>query len=475
MNHYPCHRIAAPSLTRREALQRIGLGSGGLALTSLLGSQGKLVAAGAGETFTPIKPRGKVKSVIYIHLDGGLSHVDSFDPKPALAQFAGQDVPESIVKSLKLEHVKARVPLSNLYPSPFEFQQHGQSGLPVSSLFPELAQRVDDLCFIRSMHHLIPIHAPGSFYMLTGSPQGTRPSIGSWLTYGLGSENENMPAFIVLSNGDFGMGGPLSFSAGFLPTQYQGVVVKNQIANLAQPPSQNVKVRRAQLDLLETLNNQHVARLGGNSELEARIRSYEMAYRMQTTAPAFFDLAKETDATKKLYGVGEDATGDFGRRCLLARRFVEGGVRCVLLTSAGWDAHQDLKNVHSKSAKRVDKPIAGLLADLKARGLWDQTLVVCGSEFGRTPTMERRSGGRDHSPQGYTVWLAGGGVKGGQAIGATDDVGYATTESPVSPNDLHATILHALGLGENEIFYLHQGRREIVTNLGGRAVKPVFA
>jgi hypothetical protein len=337
---------------------------------------------------------------------------------------------------------------------------------------------VDDICVIRSMHHTSVVHTPADYMMLTGSFTGTRPSLGSWLYYGLGSENQNLPGFIAMIAGEH-FSGPPGYSSGFLPARYQSTLVKASegIPNIKMPAGFNESNRRAELDLIGKLNQQHLERHGANSELEARILSYEMAFRMQMAAPEAFDLKSESEETKKLYGIDQKESGEFGTNCLLARRLVERDVRFVQLIQGGWDAHGDLKGNHEKQAAKVDRPIAGLLADLKQRNLLKHTLVIWSGEFGRTPTAEGggNNPGRDHSPTAYTTWLAGGGVKGGQIIGATDDVGYTVVKRPVHPNDLHATILRAFGIDQHELYYEHHNRKELVTFNGGEVIQEVFA
>ncbi|MBX9628002.1 MAG: DUF1501 domain-containing protein [Gemmataceae bacterium] len=465
---------APQSVTRRGLLRRTGGGLGALALTWLLGEDGRLVAAD-GKPALPLKATGKAKSVILLHMGGGPSQVDTFDPKPALTKYAGQNVPDAIAKRVPKGNERLRT--ANLHPSPFAFKQYGRCGLPVSDLFREVAAHAGDLCLIRSMRHDSPIHTPADYLALTGSLTGQRPSLGSWFAYGLGSENQDLPAFVAMVAGE-NFSGPPIYGSGFLPPQHQATVVKagDGLPDLGRPAGTTAAQRRGQLDLLATLNRQHLARHGPHDELDARIGSYEMAFRMQAAAPPVFDLKTATKGEKTLYGLDDPATAEFGTNCLLARRLVERGVRFVQLIQGGWDAHGDLKDNHAKQAKLVDKPIAGLLADLKAHGLLGSTLVVWGGEFGRTPTVEGdvKKPGRDHNPAGYCVWLAGGGVKGGQVIGATDEVGYTVAERPVHPNDLHATVLHAFGLDQHTLWYEHSGRKEIVTNLGGEVVKEVF-
>jgi hypothetical protein len=464
-------------------LQRAGMGFGALALVDLLLGDGVLAVDPARATpdVDATRPLGAVhedrraaaRSVIFLFMGGAPSHVDTFDPKPLLHELHGQDVPESIARGVPRI---ARSPLHNLMASPFSFRKYGQSGIEVSELFSHVGQCVDELCVIRSCRHNSPIHAPAEYLSLTGTLVGDRPSLGSWLYYGLGSENRNLPGFIVLVSE--GEGRPPAWSAGFLPSRYQGTVVRGggSVPHLTLPEGVTAEDRQSQLTLLEALNRRHTERHGPISDLEARIRSYELAFRMQTAAPQVFDLSDETQETLDLYGVGHEPTHEFGRHCLLARRLVERGVRFVQLRNGRWDAHSKIATEHRQSAQRVDRPIAALLTDLKRRGLLEQTLVVWGGEFGRTPTAQGNgpTAGRDHSPSGYCMWLAGGGVQGGQVIGATDPVGYTAIESPVHPNDLHATILAALGIDQHALYYLHHNRREKVTVNGGTVVEQVF-
>ncbi len=469
-----CGNYLQPAHSRREMFRRSGLGLGALALTWLLGDEGRLRAAD-GRMPSPVLVKGPAKNIILLHMGGGPSQVDTFDPKPAIAKFAGQSVPDSIAKRVPTGNSRLRT--SNLYPSPYEFHNYGGSGMPVSDLFREVARHADDLCVIRSMRHDSPIHTPADYLTLTGSLTGQRPSLGAWFAYGLGSENRDLPSFITMVSGE-NFSGPPIYGSGFLPPQFQATVVKADegIPDVKLPTGITPAQRRAQLDFIASLNREHLARLGEHSELEARIQSYEMAFRMQTSAPEVFDLKGESEATRKLYGIDTKETSEFGTNCLLARRLVERGVRFVQLIQGGWDAHSDLKGNHLTQARLVDKPVAGLFADLKVRGMLESTLVVWGGEFGRTPTVEGdpKKPGRDHNPAGYCIWLAGGGVKGGQIIGATDDVGYTVVDKPIHPNDLHATILKSFGIDQNAVWYEHSGRREIVTDLGGEIVSEVF-
>ena len=470
-----CGNYGPPPVSRREMLRRSGLGLGSLALAWLMDSDRHALAGGVAATLPRPVP-GPAKNIILLHMGGGVSQVDSFDPKPTLAKFAGQSVPDSI--AARVPKGNSRLRTANLLPSPWEFTNHGQSGIPISSLFPNTARHADDLCVIRSMQHSSPIHTPADYLALTGSLTGQRPSLGAWFAYGLGSENRNLPAFITMVTGE-NFSGPALWGSGFLPPEYQGVEVNGAtgLADAALPVGCTTDQRRAQLDLMGAFNRRHLEHLGPHPELEARIQSYELAFRMQTAAPEAFDLKGESEATRRLYGVDQKETADFGRHCLLARRLVERGVRFIQLIGAGWDAHSDIRDNHTKQARAVDQPIGALLADLKARGMLESTLVVWGGEFGRTPTVEGdpKKPGRDHNPAGYSMWLAGGGVRGGQIIGATDDVGYTVVDRPIHPNDLHATLLKAFGLDERAFWFEHNGRKEIVTDLGGEVVKEVFA
>jgi hypothetical protein len=445
-------------LTRRSFL-----GFGTLALADLLRADSRVAPA----------PNATARSVVFIFLGGGPSQVDTFDPKPLLAKLDGQDVPASIAADIP---PIARASLTNLLASPWKFQKHGQSGIEVSELFPNVASCVDDLCILRSCSHNSPIHAPAEFITATGTGIGDRPSLGAWITYGLGSVNRDLPGFVVFRTGETLR--PPAFGTGFLPASYQGTVVDPfvGIPHAALPAGWTDADRAAQLDLLGRLNRRHLEQHAGDSELEARIRAYELTARMQLAGPRALDLTLETTKTQEAYGLLDKITEEYGRIFLLTRRLVERGVRFILVRSGGWDAHIDIRGEHSKKARATDRPIAAFLKDLKARGLLDSTLVIWGGEFGRTPACQRGASkpGRDHSPSGYSMWLAGGGVKGGQIIGKTDDVGYAAIEKPIHPTDLHATILRALGVDQNDLFYEHQGRKELLTVNGGKVVEEVF-
>ena len=467
MNHQP--HIEVPT-SRREFLAKSGGGFGAMALAALLGND----AAAA-----PVDPRApkpthfpaKAKNVIFLFMEGGPSHIDLFDPKPLLNKLAGQKIPDSFGKVI-LAMGENDAPLLKC---PRKWAQHGESGLWVSDWFPNIATCADDLCVIRSCVSNGINHSSGVCQMNTGHVIGGRPSLGAWATYGLGTENQDMPAFVVLTDGKGTVvNGSRNWGSGFMPAVYQGVQFKSgsdPILNL-NPPSQITEHRqKAKLDLLSQIDRRHAQEREDFSELEARIKSYELAFRMQSEAPGIVDLATETEETKALYGIDQKETNVFGSNCLLARRLVENGVRFVQLYSgagSGWDAHSNIEGNHGKLCKEVDKPIAGLLKDLKRRGLWDETLVIWGGEFGRTPMSEKGTG-RDHNPTGFTMWMAGGAVPGGRTIGATDDLGLKAVENPLHVHDLHATILRVLGIDHTKLIYRHKGRPERVDMNEGRA------
>ncbi len=466
-----CGRFGSPSLSRREMLERSAIGFGSVALSSMMlqESYGATTQSVGASVVNPhLNPTAT--SIIFLFMGGGPSQVDTFDPKPELTKLNGQETPKSIQNTF-LRTATMGNGTRKLMASPFTFKQYGECGQPVSSLFPATAQHVDDLCIIRSMQHDTIIHQPGEYVMTTGTILGDRPSLGAWVTYGLGTVNQDIPGYVV-------MGKPRhpTFSSGFLPARFQGTNVEaSGIRHLTLPDGVTVKDRRQQLDLISALNRIHQQRIDPvDSEWDARIRSYELTFRMQAEAPAAFDLSQETAETKTLYGIDGSAANEVGTQCLLARRLVERGVRFVQIYVGGWDSHSDLKGGHAGCADRSDRPVAGLLADLKRRGLLDSTLVVWGGEFGRTPGAEKGNG-RDHSAGGFTVWLAGGGTRGGQTIGRTDAVGYTAIERPIHPNSLHATMLHALGIDQEQLYFLHNGRREIPTFVYSEVVKDAFA
>lgn len=420
-----------------------------------------------------------VKSIIFLFMSGGPGHIDTWDHKSLLGKLEGEYVPESV--AAQVPNIPRAGVHSKIMASPFSFARYGESGIEASELMKETAQHVDDLCIIRSLNHRIPVHGPGECVSLTGSALGDRPSMGAWVTYGLGSDAKNLPGFLVLSSNTTGPTPQRAgWGAGFLPARFQGTSIDDRrgvpYSNL--PDLYSVADRREQLEFIRWMNQQHLEKQTGNTELEARIESYELGFRMQMSAPEILDLSRETKETQRLYGIDQKQTKEFGQHCLLARRFVEKGVRFIQLRNGGWDAHGSLKGNHTERARATDRPIAGLLADLKRHGLLDQTLVVWGGEFGRTPTTEgNRTGnkrGRDHSPAGYTMWLAGGGVKGGQVIGQTDELGFVPVERALSPHDLHATMLHSLGLDQHQVVHEHNNRDEIPTVLGGEVISEVF-
>ena len=464
---------------RRTMLHESALGFGSLALTSLMVEDG--VAGDEQHSFTPVAHHTPTaRSIIFLFMSGGPGQTDTFDPKPALEQLDGQRVPDSIAATIP--NIPRSGVDSKLFASPFSFEQYGDSGIPVSSLYPYTAKLVDELCVVRSMNHRVPVHGPGECIALTGTGVGDRPSLGAWASYGLGSQTRDLPGFMVFLSNSAGPPPQLpGWGAGFLPARYQGTLVDGNkgVPYTDMPGGYTEANRRQQLDFINEMNRRHLERQGPDSELEARIASYELGYRMQAAAPEVFDVASESHHTRSLYGLDDKSTSEFGTHCLLARRLVERGVRCIQLRNGGWDAHSSLRSNHLKGGARTDKPIAGLIQDLKQRGLLETTLIVWGGEFGRTPTIEgARTGnsrGRDHSPAGYSMWLAGGGVKGGQIIGATDDLGYVPVERPLAPADMHATLLHALGIDQHRLSWKHNNRDEIPTVFGGEVIQEVFA
>jgi hypothetical protein len=460
-------RGALPS--RRQVLRRAGAGFGSLALAALLADE-----AAAAPAANPLAPRpphfpARARRVIFLFMPGGPSQVDTFDPKPRLTRDNGKPAPKLYLGQRR-----------NLLASPWKFRKRGQSGLEVSELFPHVGACADHLCVLRSMVADDVNHPGGCLQMNTGERVATRPSLGAWVTYGLGTENQNLPGFVAVGPGPL-IEGARQYGAAFLPAAYQGTFVsdlRHPIRNLKNDRVGPAR-QRQELDALGRLNELHRADRAEDGRLGARIESFELAYRMQAQAPDAFDLSRETAATQRGYGIDRKETEAFGRQCLLARRLVERGVRFVQLyhTTGGfqpWDQHGDLKGGHGRNALATDRPIAGLLRDLHARGLLADTLVVWGGEFGRTPAAEG-SDGRDHHPYGFSMWLAGGGVKGGHAHGATDEFGWDAVEDRVHVHDLHATILHLLGLDHEKLTYRHSGRDFRLTDVYGRVVKGVLA
>ncbi len=456
------------SLRRRDLLARLGGGFGSIALSQMLATAGpnplaaKLPHAAA-----------KAKSIIYLFMHGGVSHVDTWDPKPELTRLSGQTLPESFAAGLKTSRIDFRKAL--IRGTPYKFERCGQSGLEVNTeLLPHTSKLVDDLAVVRSCHGDAFDHAPAINLRATGSQFPGRPCLGSWVVYGLGTENQNLPAFVVMSDGAM-KAGNIPFNAGYLPTVYQGTIFRkgaSPVLHLDSPAGVTNAVQRETLDFIQAMDQRHLEPRAGDQTLEARIAAYELAYRMQSAAPEAVDIEKESEATKRLYGIGEPFTDDFGRKCLLARRLVERGVRFIQLFSGtnlgdDWDdAHNDLVGALGKMCKKTDKPIAGLLLDLKARGLLDQTLVVWGSEFGRTPLAEGKNG-RDHHPYAFSTWFAGGGVKGGRVIGSSDEFGLRAKEQPKDVHDLHATMLRLMGLDHLKLTYYYQGRDQRLTDVHG--------
>ncbi len=410
----------------------------------------------------------RAKRVIFLFMHGGPSQVDTFDYKPQLIKDDGKPLPFE----------KPRVQFSqtgNLLKSPWAFAQHGESGAWVSELFPEVAKCVDDLCFIKSMHGSNEAHGGALLKIHTGSDTFVRPSMGAWISYGLGSENENLPSFVTI-NATLGHGGVQNFGSAFLPAEHQATRIGNLasgISNLKNPELQEADLR-AQLDLAQSLNQGHLKSIGHDSQLEARIQSMELAFRMQAEAPGVLDQSGETESTLKMYGIDAKETENFGKQCLLARRLSESGVRFVQVSHSYWDQHDALRAQHQELAKQVDLPIAGLLQDLKARGLLDETLVIWGAEFGRTPTAQGTDG-RDHNPHGFTYWMAGGGVKRGFSYGETDEYGYYARENRVHVHDFHATLMHLLGIDHEKLTYRYGGRDFRLTDVHGRVVHELLA
>lgn len=479
-------------LDRRRMLGSLAGGFGSVALASLLADAGLAaesgdaasgVAAQAGSNSSarsstsgaielPHHP-ARAKRVIFLFMNGGPSQIDTFDPKPELTRWDGKRLPVLDQNTNKLLG-KPR-PLGNAFPSPWKFARYGECGMDVSELFPHVAQQADNLCLLRSMCCDSFFHAQGTLEMMTGSGLFLRPHFGSWLTYGLGTENRNLPGFVVLGSVMGNVDANKVFSSAFLPAEYQGT----QLPNLKEPipnlrTGLSASEQRAQLDAMQLLNQRHLQSREDSSALNARIEAFELAFRMQTVASEAFDLSRETAATRQLYGADETTTADYGQRCLLARRLVERGVRCVVVNHVNWDQHSNLMAGHEKNARAVDQPIAGLLHDLKQRGLLEDTLVIWGGEFGRTPNTEGKNG-RDHNTAAFSMWLAGGGVKAGHIHGVTDEFGAYVREGRMHVHDLHATILHLLGIDHERFTYRYGGRDYRLTDVHGVVAKDILA
>jgi len=458
--------------SRRDFFTRAGSGLAGMALAEMLAE------AAPANPLAPRNPHHKprAKSVIWLFMEGGPSQVDTFDPKPLLTKLHGQPVPASIRKPSQTSRGTAD---NTLMASQRQWKQYGQSGAWVSDWYKHVGEQVDDLAIIRSCWADGINHVGSVCQMNTGSVLAGRPSLGAWATYGLGTANKNLPSFVVLTDDQDPLGGSNNWNSGFLPALYQGTQFRRgdtPILDLKPPAGISGQQQRNELGLLRKLNEIWAEDKQEDTELDARIRSFELAYQMQSSGAEAVDLTKESEATKKLYGIDEPATSVFGTNCLLARRLVERGVRFLELycgSGSGWDAHNNIEANHSKWCRASDKPIAGLLADLKARGMLEDTLVVWGGEFGRTPFNEA-SDGRDHNPWGFTTWMAGGGVKGGQYVGSTDEIGLRAAERPVHVHDIHATVLWLMGLDHMQLTYQHNGRAERPTVLAGEVVKEIF-
>jgi hypothetical protein len=465
-----CSADASPSTSRRDFLLQSGGGLGAIALASLLKDEAQ--AAGTKASLNPLAPRKphfepRAKRVIYLFMHGGPSHVDLFDPKPDLMKYNGQPIPDSFGMVM----TRRKVAQNPLLGPVRAFKPRGKSGIEISDFLPCIAEHADDLCVIRSVHGDSVNHPQSVYQMNTGSILMGKPSLGSWVAFGLGTVNQDMPAFVVMPDPGGGLkGGPPAWGSSYLGATYQGTAMragKEPLLHLRPQPQISAEQQIGTLGLVRDLNARHLAGRDNDDELSARVAAYELAFRMQAAAPDVVNLADETAETKALYGIGEKETDEFGTRCLLARRMIERGVRFVQLYSGdtnGWDAHSDVDKNHTEYAKKTDKPVAGLLADLKRRGLLDDTLVIWGGEFGRMP-MSEQGKGRDHNPWGYTVWFAGAKVKSGFAYGATDPIGLRAVENKVHIHDLHATILHLLGLDHENLSVYHNGLDERLTGV----------
>ena len=471
--------VAVP-VSRRRVLQSAACGFGYLACSGLAAEQSQ--AASPPSNRKPhLAPRAK--RVIFLFMQGGVSHVDSFDYKPLLAQRDGQTLPFDDARVLA--NTGQRGVSKTLMKSLWRFSRRGQSGRWASDLFNETAACVDDLCFLHSLHTEGVAHGPATLFLHCGATNLVRPSMGSWINYGLGSENDNLPGFVSISP-SAGNGGPRNYGNGFLPAVYQGTALgragrpaKDSTIRDLTHPQKSLDRRRRQFELLQGLNAEQLRSRPGDSELDAIINSYELAWRMQGVAPEVLDLSRETAGTRALYGIGDETTDNFGRQCLMARRLCEAGVRYIQVTygdngaNPAWDQHSNMPK-HGEHARAVDRPIAGLLQDLKQRGLLEDTIVWWGGEFGRTPYAQG-SNGRDHNPGGFTVWLAGGGVRSGYAYGATDDFGHQAVEGKIHMHDLHATILHLLGLDHEKLTYRYAGRDFRLTDIHGRVIQSILS
>jgi hypothetical protein len=469
--------------TRRSFFQQCAGGIGTIALANLL--TGNAQAADDLASVNPLQPKppqfaAKAKNVIFLFMEGAPSQMDLFDPKPELQKWHGKPLPASLTKDLKLAFIK---PTASVLASPRKFEPRGQCGMELSELLPHTSEVADDLCLVRSMKSDAFNHHPGQLLLMTGNTQFGRPTMGAWVTYGLGSECQNLPGFVVLTSGVGTSGGSNNFASGFLPSIYQGTVFRSSgdpILYLSNPKGVDRDMQREDLDAMRALNTGQY-RDTGDMEIASRIASYELAFRMQMSGPELLDFSKEPQNVLDMYGVNTEPTRPFATNCLLARRMVERGVRFVLLMHASWDHHSEINKGLDKNCRITDQPVAALIKDLKQRGLLDSTLVVWGGEFGRTPMSEIRrpeeagNAGRDHHPDGYSMWLAGGGIKGGQVIGKTDDLGLRIVEDPVHVHDLQATILHCLGVEHTRLTYRYMGRDFRLTDVAGTVQKKMLA
>jgi hypothetical protein len=467
--------------SRRSFFRECAGGVGAIALAQLMEQEGR----GAVAEVNPLAPKKphfppKAKNVIFMFMEGGPSQMDLFDPKPALAKWSGKPLPAEMTKNLRLAFTK---PNAAVLASPRTFQPYGQSGTEFSDYIPHIASRADDLCLVRSMFTDAFNHHPGQLMLFGGSIQQGRPTMGAWALYGLGSESKNLPGFVVLGSGVGTSAGTLNWSSGFLPSTYQGVVFRSSgdaVLYVSNPPGVTESMQRGALDVVRDLNEAHYQETG-DLEIASRISAYELAFRMQSAAPELLDFSKESPQTLEMYGVNQEPTRQFATNCLLARRMVERGVRFVLLTHASWDDHTNLNKKLKKNCDIADKPTAALIADLKQRGLLESTIVVWGGEFGRTPMVEIRNprdadnGGRDHHPMAFSMFLAGGGIKGGQVVGKTDELCLNIVEDKVHVHDLQATLLRLLGIEHTRLTYRHMGRDFRLTDLEGEVVKKMLA
>ena len=475
MNLHPFN----PFLSRRDFLDNTLYGLGLGALSHLLGIEGRTAEPDA---LAPRKPHfaPRAKNVIFLFQAGAPSQIDLFDPKPKLHEWNGQPLPESLAKQLQLAFIQ---PTAKVLASRRQFQPAGQSGIELSEWLPHTATIADEICLVRSVRGDSVNHHPGQSLLMTGNPLPGRPTVGSWITYGLGSESRDLPGFVVLKTGSSTQGSTGNWSNGFLPSNYQGVLLRSEgdaILHLSNPAGVTSDMQRADLDLIRELNLEQLARTG-DQEIAARIASYELAFRMQASAPSLIDVSDEPERMREMYGLNSDETRDYGMTCLLARRLIERGVRFVLNQHAQWDHHSNLDKGLSQKCRVTDKPVAALVRDLKQRGLLDETLVIWAGEFGRTSLAEWRNPsdpaniGRDHHADGFSMWMAGGGIKGGQVIGSTDELGLTVEDNPVHVHDLQATVLHCLGLDHERLTYRHAGRDFRLTDVGGTVVESMLA